>query len=59
MVAKSDAFGDLGKVTPVRRVGNVCVDRDEERALRALVAALDPKVFGNLNLLQPVRHPAD
>jgi hypothetical protein len=54
-----EVFGKFSRVTPVRRVGNVCIDRNEERAMRALIDALTPDIFGKLNLVHPVMDTAD
>ncbi len=57
MTPQTTTFGELTHVTGIRRVGDVCVDRDEHRAMLALLAALEPEPFGQLSLVRSVvRH---
>jgi hypothetical protein len=57
MTPQPTHFGELTQAKRIRRVGNVCIDRDEERAMLALMAALDTEPFGQLSLVRPVaRH---
>lgn len=57
MKPQTATFGELTQTTRIRRVGDVCVDRDEERAMQMLMDVLNPEPFGQLSLVRPVpRH---
>lgn len=57
MTPQTNTFGELTDVTRIRRVGNVCIDRDEERAMMAFMAVMEAEPFGQLSLVRPVaRH---
>ncbi|MEO1493819.1 MAG: hypothetical protein AAFV19_16825 [Pseudomonadota bacterium] len=57
MAPQTTHFGELTQASRIRRVGNVCVDRDEERAMQVLLEVLNPEPFGQLNLVRTVaRH---